>query len=90
MDKNIIKGNAKMVKGKITETIGKVVGSEKLQLEGNADQILGLAQSKVGEIKDAISTEAKEIDAEITLQNKKDRELQAADHIHRISKEIKA
>lgn len=44
-------GTAKDLKGKVKEGAGRVVGNERLQAEGRADQIEGKAQKKVGDIK---------------------------------------
>jgi uncharacterized protein YjbJ (UPF0337 family) len=44
-------GTAKDLKGKVKEGAGRVVGNERLQAEGRADQIEGKTQKKVGDIK---------------------------------------
>ncbi|MEY3894886.1 MAG: hypothetical protein RLZZ214_405 [Verrucomicrobiota bacterium] len=44
-------GTAKDLKGKIKEGAGKVVGNERLQAEGIADQAEGKLQKKVGDVK---------------------------------------
>jgi uncharacterized protein YjbJ (UPF0337 family) len=54
MDKDRIAGSAKVVKGKIKETVGKMVGDAKLVTEGKADKIEGAVQNAVGGLKDAI------------------------------------
>jgi uncharacterized protein YjbJ (UPF0337 family) len=54
MDKDRIAGSAKVVKGKIKETVGKMVGDAKLVTEGKADKIEGAVQNSVGGLKDAI------------------------------------
>ena len=54
MDKDRIAGSAKVVKGKVKEAIGKVIGDAKLNAEGKADQAEGTVQNAVGSIKDAI------------------------------------
>jgi uncharacterized protein YjbJ (UPF0337 family) len=54
MDKNRVVGSAKVVKGKVKEAVGKVVGDTKLEAEGNADKIEGKIQNAVGGLKDAI------------------------------------
>jgi uncharacterized protein YjbJ (UPF0337 family) len=38
MDKDRIVGSAKQIKGSIKETVGKVVGDAKLQVDGKADR----------------------------------------------------
>ena len=54
MDKDRIAGSAKVVKGKVKEAVGKVIGDAKLNAEGKADQVAGTAQNAVGGIKDAL------------------------------------
>ena len=54
MDKDRIAGSAKVVKGKVKEAAGKVLGDAKLNAEGKADQVKGKAQNAVGGIKDAL------------------------------------
>ena len=54
MDKDRIAGSAKVVKGKVKEAAGKVLGDAKLNAEGKADQVAGTAQNAVGGIKDAL------------------------------------
>ena len=44
-------GTAKDLKGKVKEGAGRLVGNERLQADGRADQIEGKAQKKVGDIK---------------------------------------
>jgi uncharacterized protein YjbJ (UPF0337 family) len=57
MDKDRVKGSAKIVKGKIKEAVGKAVGDAKLESEGKADKIEGKVQNAVGGLKDAIRGE---------------------------------
>jgi len=54
MDKDRIVGSAKVAKGRIKETAGKVAGDAKLESEGKADKIEGKAQNAVGGLKDAV------------------------------------
>jgi uncharacterized protein YjbJ (UPF0337 family) len=54
MDKDRIAGSAKVVKGKVKEAVGKVLGDAKLNAEGKADQAEGTVQNAVGGIKDAL------------------------------------
>jgi uncharacterized protein YjbJ (UPF0337 family) len=54
MDKDRVIGSAKVVKGKIKEAVGKVVGDVKLESEGTADQVEGKIQNAVGGIKDTL------------------------------------
>jgi uncharacterized protein YjbJ (UPF0337 family) len=46
--------SAKVVKGKVKETVGKAVGDSKLKAEGKADKIEGKVQNAVGGPKDSI------------------------------------
>ena len=55
MDKDRIAGSAKVVKGKVKEAVGKIIGDAKLNAEGKADQAEGTVQNAVGGIKDALS-----------------------------------
>jgi uncharacterized protein YjbJ (UPF0337 family) len=54
MDKDRIAGAAKEIKGFIKETIGKVTGDAKLQVDGKADKVEGKVQNAVGGLKDAL------------------------------------
>lgn len=46
-----IEGTGKDIKGKIKEGAGKLVGNERLEAEGEADQVEGAAQKKAGDVK---------------------------------------
>jgi len=54
VDKDRVVGSAKVVKGKLKEAVGKVVGDAKLESEGKADKIEGKVQNVIGSLKDAI------------------------------------
>ena len=54
MDKDRIKGSAKVVKGKLKVAVGKVLGDAKLQSDGQADKVEGRVQNAIGGIKDAV------------------------------------
>ena len=54
MDRDRIVGSAKQIKGAIKETVGKVVGDAKLQVDGKADQAEGKVQNLVGTVKDSL------------------------------------
>jgi len=56
-----IKGAANQVGGKIKEGVGKAIGNEQMQAEGNVQQIKGKAQQKVGEAKDAVKGAANSV-----------------------------
>lgn len=49
-----IKGYANEAAGNIKQGVGKVVGSERLQAEGAAQELKGEAQVAVGKTKDAV------------------------------------
>jgi uncharacterized protein YjbJ (UPF0337 family) len=54
VDKNEIKGGAKEVGGKIKEAAGRAVGNERLEAEGEVDQVEGETQKNYGKVKDAV------------------------------------
>jgi uncharacterized protein YjbJ (UPF0337 family) len=56
-----IKGIANQVGGKMKEGVGKVIGNEKMQVEGAAQQVKGKTQQKVGEAKDVVKGSADKI-----------------------------
>lgn len=57
MDKDRVIGSAKVIKGKVKEAVGKVVGDAKLESEGKADKTEGKVQNAVGGLKDVIRGE---------------------------------
>jgi len=42
------------VKGKIKQVAGKAVGNRDLEAEGNAENLDGKVQEKIGEVKDVV------------------------------------
>ena len=54
MNKDQVKGVAKVVAGKVQEEAGKVVGSKEQQIKGLSKQISGKAQKGVGDVKQAV------------------------------------
>ena len=48
----VVIGSAKVVKGKVKVAIGKAIGDPKLQLQGEADKVVGKVQNTIGDIKD--------------------------------------
>ncbi len=52
MDKDRIEGSAKQAVGTIKQTAGKLVGDQKLEAEGKAEEVEGKAQNTVGGLKD--------------------------------------
>jgi len=49
--KDKAEGKMHQVKGKIKETVGKVVGNEDLEAEGKSENLEGKVQDKVGDAK---------------------------------------
>ena len=47
------KNSAQQAKGKVKETAGKATGNDKLQAEGNADQMKGNLKQAGEKVKDA-------------------------------------
>ena len=54
VDDNQVKGGAKELGGKIKEGAGKLVGNERLEAEGQVDQVEGKTQKNYGKVKDAV------------------------------------
>lgn len=51
INKDQVKGRVTEVKGKIKEVAGKLVGNEKLEAKGKAQNIAGKARAKFGDVK---------------------------------------
>jgi uncharacterized protein YjbJ (UPF0337 family) len=49
MNKDQVKGKAKVIAGKVQEQAGKLVGSKKQQIKGLSKQIAGKAQKGFGD-----------------------------------------
>lgn len=58
MNKDRIEGAAKTVAGRMKETVGKMIGDQKLVAEGKVEKIAGKLQNAAGGLQDA----AKEAD----------------------------
>lgn len=54
MNKDQVKGHVKEAEGTIKEVAGKLVGNDKLKVEGQIDKAVGKAQSAYGDLKDAV------------------------------------
>jgi len=54
MNKDQVKGGAKVVAGKVQEQAGKLVGSKKQQVKGLSKQIAGKLQKGVGDVKQSV------------------------------------
>ena len=55
MDKDRIKGSVEQAKGAVKETVGKVAGDAKLEVEGRNEKAAGKVRNAVGGAKDALS-----------------------------------
>ncbi|MES2341334.1 MAG: CsbD family protein [Pseudomonadota bacterium] len=55
MSTNRIEGAAKETAGSIKQAVGKVVGNEKLQVEGAVEKTIGKAQKAIGKAQDEIA-----------------------------------
>jgi uncharacterized protein YjbJ (UPF0337 family) len=51
INKDQVAGRAKEVAGNVKEAVGKVIGSDKLEVKGKIEKDTGLVQAKVGDIK---------------------------------------
>jgi uncharacterized protein YjbJ (UPF0337 family) len=60
MDKDRIKGSVKQATGAVKETVGKVAGDAKLEVEGRNEKDAGKLQKAVGGVKDALRDALKE------------------------------
>ena len=56
-----IKGVANQAGGKIKEGVGKAIGNEQMEVEGEGQQIKGKVQQKVGEAKSTIKDAADKV-----------------------------
>jgi uncharacterized protein YjbJ (UPF0337 family) len=54
MNKYQVKGESKIVAGKVQERVGKMIGSKEQQMKGQGKQITGHAQKGIGNIKQAV------------------------------------
>ena len=54
MNKDQVKGTAKAIAGKIEEAAGRVTGSKEHEAKGLGKQVLGKAQKKYGDAKEAV------------------------------------
>ena len=59
MSTNRIEGIAKQASGSVKQTAGKLVGNEKLQVEGAVEKAVGKAQNAVGKAQDEIANQLK-------------------------------
>jgi uncharacterized protein YjbJ (UPF0337 family) len=59
MDKNIIKGKAKQVEGRVEDIGGNLTNDLGREAEGKAKQVAGKVQEEYGKAKDALRHEAR-------------------------------
>lgn len=55
INKEQVKGHTNEIIGKVKETVGEAVGNKKLEIKGAIQKNIGIVQSKVGDIKSAIT-----------------------------------
>lgn len=65
MDEDRIKGSASDIGGKVKDAAGGLLGDNKMQAEGKADQVSGQLQNAYGSAKDAVSEGAETIGAQV-------------------------
>jgi uncharacterized protein YjbJ (UPF0337 family) len=61
MNKDQVKGRVEHTSGTVKEATGKLVGNERLQAEGAAEQVKGKVQAAYGDAKENIKDNAKKI-----------------------------
>ena len=52
--KDNAEGKMHQVKGKVKETVGKVVGSDDLEAEGKVEKLHGKVQEKIGQVEKVV------------------------------------
>jgi uncharacterized protein YjbJ (UPF0337 family) len=52
--KDNAEGKMHQVKGKVKETVGKVVGNDDLEAEGKVEKLDGKIQEKIGQVKKVV------------------------------------
>ena len=65
MDEDRIKGSASDIGGKVKDAAGGLLGDNKLQAEGKADQVSGQLQNAYGSAKDAVSEGAETLGTQV-------------------------
>lgn len=61
MNKDQVKGRVEQTTGKVKEAAGKLVGNDRLQTEGMADQVKGKVQAGYGDARENLKDKAKKI-----------------------------
>jgi len=64
MNRNQVRGETKVVAGKVQQGVGKVFGNTRQQRKGISKQIEGRVQKSVGDIEKAFKDTAKNLDDE--------------------------
>ncbi|EDZ99215.1 CsbD family protein [Burkholderia sp. H160] len=59
MNRNLVEGTAKELKGSVKEAIGKVTGNRAKQAEGAAEKIAGRIQARIGAEADEVRERVK-------------------------------
>lgn len=59
VDENRVQGALDQAKGAVKEGVGKMIGDQKLQVEGAADKVAGKTESAIGGAKDTVRDAAK-------------------------------
>ncbi len=59
-NENETKGKSKDLMGKVKEAVGDLLGNEKMQAEGKADQVEGKTQETAGKVQDAVTPDKTE------------------------------
>jgi uncharacterized protein YjbJ (UPF0337 family) len=57
MNKDVMQGKWKQLRGKVKETWGKLTDDDLDRIEGNSDQLLGLLQERYGYARDKAEAE---------------------------------
>ncbi len=65
MDEDRVKGSATDIGGKVKDAAGGLLGDNKMQAEGKADQVTGQLQNAYGSAKDALSEGADTLGAQV-------------------------
>ncbi len=65
MDEDRVKGSATDIGGKVKDAAGGLLGDNKMQAEGKADQVSGQLQNAYGSAKDTLSEGADTLGAQV-------------------------
>lgn len=65
MNEDNIQGTARMIGGKLEDTVGGLTGDTKTQAQGKVDQLAGKAQQVMGDAKEAVASAADEAGSRI-------------------------